>query len=69
MSVALQGAVIIEDDGTFMTYQCKCESCGTLQSGTTHTSSPKFATMCSSFMCYSCQKTQEVKIRGSNKAS
>jgi len=60
---ALCGAIIVDDDGTLVTYKKKCESCGQLDPGTTRMQIRSGVTS-GSFRCTKCGQMQETKIQG-----
>ena len=65
MAVALQGAVVVSQDGTMVTYRHKCDKCGHLETGSTHVQTPGSGVyMRSSFGCTKCKQRQEVEIQG-----
>ncbi len=62
---AIQGCVIVEQDGSFMLqYSEKCESCGYV-SARKHMIYHEWGTYTSSFMCPDCHNTQSVEIETS----
>jgi DNA-directed RNA polymerase subunit M/transcription elongation factor TFIIS len=66
MAAALQGAVIVKQDGTRVSYKQKCEKCGNVSNSTTTTSvsSSSSSKMTSSFRCSKCGNQQKVEIQG-----
>ncbi len=66
MPVALQGAVIVKQEGLRISYKQKCEKCGNLSSSTTSTSAPstKSSKMTTSFRCSKCGNQQKIEIQG-----
>jgi DNA-directed RNA polymerase subunit M/transcription elongation factor TFIIS len=66
MPAALQGAIIVKQDGTRVTYKQKCEKCGNISGNTTTTSvsSSSSSKMTSSFRCSKCGNQQKVEIQG-----
>ena len=60
--VALQGAVVIEQDGRpYFKYKKKCELCGYISSGSTGTSASS-GKLNSSFHCPDCGNQQKIQI-------
>ena len=60
--VALQGAVIIEQDGRpYFKYKKKCELCGYVSGGSTGTSASS-GKLNSSFRCPECGNNQKIQI-------
>ncbi|MEE1136981.1 MAG: hypothetical protein U0M02_00680 [Acutalibacteraceae bacterium] len=60
--VALQGAVIIEQDGRpYFKYKKKCELCGYISGGSTGTSASS-GKLNSSFRCPDCGNQQKIQI-------
>ncbi len=66
MPVALQGAVIVKQNGLQISYKKKCEKCGNLDNSTTSTSAPstKSSKLTTSFRCSKCGNQQKVEIQG-----
>lgn len=66
MATALQGAVIVKQSGTSVSYKQKCEKCGNISSSTTTTnvSSSSSSKMTSGFRCSKCGNQQKVEIQG-----
>ncbi len=62
-AVALQGAVILEQDGSLLTYKEKCEACGHVNPGQRKASIGGWGTYTSSFRCPRCGNNQKVEIR------
>lgn len=59
---ALCGAVVTEQDGSpRFTYVKKCESCGTVQSGSSTTNATG-GVLLGSFLCFECKETQQFEI-------
>lgn len=59
---ALCGAVVTEQDGSpRFTYVKKCESCGTVQSGS-NTTNATGGVLHGSFLCFECKETQQFEI-------
>ena len=59
---ALCGAVVTEQDGSpRFTYVKKCESCGTVQSGS-NTTNATGGVLHGSFLCFGCKETQQFEI-------
>lgn len=65
MIVAIQGAVVVSQEGRHITYVQKCEKCGNVQPGT-HGFSKQSETSIenSSFHCIKCGNTQKVSFQG-----
>ena len=61
MATAVSGCIITKEEGTQMTYQKKCDSCGYVLPGTTTTAST-LGTYNSSFRCPKCGKNQKIVI-------
>ena len=60
--VALQGAVVIEQDGgSYFKYKKKCELCGYISGGSTGTSASS-GKLNSSFHCPDCGNQQKIQI-------
>ncbi len=59
---ALQGAVIVATDGNKVSYQRKCDACGSLKPGKT-TVYRNNGTYSSSFVCDKCKYQQPIKIQ------
>jgi DNA-directed RNA polymerase subunit M/transcription elongation factor TFIIS len=66
MATALQGAVIVSQDGTRISYKQKCDKCGNVSSSTTTTSvsSSSSSKTTSSFRCSKCGNQQKIEIQG-----
>lgn len=65
MAIVLQGAVIIEQQGTNMKYKRKCEKCGWIDGSTVSSSSPsKNSKTNSTFSCPKCKNNQRIEIQG-----
>jgi hypothetical protein len=65
MTVALSGAVIIEEKGSQITYKNKCEKCGWVSNSTVSGSAPmRNSTTTSYFMCTKCKNNQKVTLQG-----
>lgn len=66
MATALQGAVIVKQDGTRISYKQKCEKCGNVSSSTTTTSVSlnSSSKITSSFRCSKCGNQQKIEIQG-----
>jgi hypothetical protein len=66
MSIALQGAVIIEERSGIIRYHPKCEKCGTVNSNQQAVSgSPgPNSTTRTAFTCLKCQNRQDVVFKG-----
>jgi hypothetical protein len=66
MPVALQGAVIVKQNGLQISYKRKCEKCGYLENSTVSTSAPstKSSKSTSSFRCPKCGNQQKIEIQG-----
>lgn len=65
MAAALQGCVIVEDQGSRIRYKKKCEKCGWVDGSTVNDYAPmKGSTRESSFYCPECKVTQKVRIQG-----
>lgn len=66
MATALQGAIIVKQDGTRLTYKQKCEKCGNVSNNTTTTnvSSSSSSKTTSSFKCSKCGTQQKIEIQG-----
>ena len=66
MATALQGAIILKQDGMRITYKQKCEKCGNVGNGTISTSAPSSSNskMTSSFRCIKCGNQQKIEIQG-----
>ena len=59
---AICGAVVTEQDGTpRFTYVKKCESCGTVQSGS-NTTNATGGVLHGGFLCFGCKETQQFEI-------
>ena len=59
---AICGAVVTEQDGSpRFTYVKKCESCGTVQSGS-NTTNATGGVLHGSFLCFGCKETQQFEI-------
>lgn len=59
---ALCGAVVTEQDGSpRFTYVKKCESCGTVQNGSSTTNATG-GVLHGSFLCFECKETQQFEI-------
>lgn len=59
---ALRGAVVTEQDGSpRFTYVKKCESCGTVQSGS-NTTNATGGVLHGGFLCFGCKETQQFEI-------
>jgi hypothetical protein len=66
MAAVSSGAVILEDDGSRVTLQYVCVSCGRAQPGTTNTSQPGPNATCDmSYRCYSCGNQNRFILYGS----
>ena len=66
MVAVSSGAVILEDDGSRVTLQYICVSCGRAQPGTTNTSQPGPNATCGmSFRCFSCGNETRFILFGS----
>jgi hypothetical protein len=66
MAAVSSGAVILEDDGSRVTLQYVCVSCGRAQPGTTNTSQPGPNATCEmSYRCYSCGNQNRFILFGS----
>jgi hypothetical protein len=66
MAAVSSGAVILEDDGSRVTLQYVCVSCGRAQPGTTNTSQPGPNATCDmSYRCYSCGNQNRFTLFGS----
>jgi predicted RNA-binding Zn-ribbon protein involved in translation (DUF1610 family) len=66
MAAVSSGAVILEDDGSRVTLQYICVSCGRAQPGTTNTSQPGPNATCEmSYRCYSCGNQNRFILFGS----
>ena len=66
MASVSSGAVILEDDGSRVTLQYVCVSCGRAQPGTTNTSQPGPNATCDmSYRCYSCGNQNRFILFGS----
>ena len=66
MAAVSSGAVILEDDGSRVTLQYICVSCGSAQPGTTNTSQPGPNATCDmSYRCYSCGNQNRFILYGS----
>lgn len=66
MAAVSSGAVILEDDGSRVTLQYVCVSCGRAQPGTTNTSQPGPNATCEmSYRCYSCGNQNRFILYGS----
>lgn len=64
-AVALQGAVIIEQQKTSLKYKKKCEKCGWVENGTSSMFVPsKGSKTTTQFMCPKCKNSQKVTIQG-----
>ncbi len=62
--VALQGAVIVEQDGTSrFTYCRKCEACGYVESNMKRYTGGSFGKSTSSFYCPKCKNNQSIEIQ------
>ena len=60
MATAIQGAVIVKDNGSLITYKQKCEKCGNVSNNTTSTSIGSKLT--TNFRCSKCGNNQKVEI-------
>lgn len=61
--VALQGAVIVKQDGTSrFTYCRKCEACGYVESNMTRNTNGSGGKLKSSFYCPKCKNNQSIEI-------
>lgn len=63
MATAIQGAVILDQDGQRVRYKNKCEQCGTVQPGANSTSVGT-GTLNTAFKCVKCGNMQKVAIKG-----
>lgn len=64
-AVALQGAVIIEQQKTSLKYKRKCEKCGWVENGYVSALIPgRGAKTSSQFYCPKCKNNQKVTIQG-----
>ena len=61
MAVALQGAVIVKQDGSRISYKQKCDKCGNVSSTTTTTTIGSNLT--SNFRCSKCGNNQKIIIQ------
>jgi len=66
MPVAIQGAVIVKQNGLQISYKQKCEKCGNVGNNTTSTSvsSSKSSKLTTSFRCTKCGNQQKIEIQG-----
>lgn len=66
MATALQGAVIVKQDGTKISNKQKCDKCGNATNNTTTTtvSLSSSSKMTSSFRCNKCGNQQKIEIQG-----
>ena len=61
MATAIQGAVIVKENGPLISYKQKCDKCGNISSNTTSTSiGNKLST---NFRCTKCGNNQKVEIQ------
>lgn len=64
--VALQGAVIVEQDGTSsFTYCRKCEACGYVESNMKRNTGGSYGKLVTSFYCPKCKNNQTIEIEHS----
>jgi transcription elongation factor Elf1 len=61
MATALQGAVIVKQDGSRISYKQKCDKCGNVSSDTTTTTIGSNLT--SNFRCSKCGNIQKIQIQ------
>ena len=68
MATALQGAVIVKQDGTRISYKQKCDKCGNVSSSTTTTivSSSSSSKTTSSFDAVSAATNKKLKFKAVN---
>ena len=65
MAAVSSGAVILEEDGSRVTLQYVCVSCGRAQPGTSNTSQPGPGAYCDmNYRCYSCSKENRFRLFG-----
>jgi hypothetical protein len=63
-AIALCGSILIENDGTTITYKKKCDNCSHIEPGTTTTSISRGSIFNSSEFCSKCKNTYNLKIQG-----
>ena len=66
MAAVSSGAVIIEDDGSWVTLQYVCMHCGKAQPGTSGMNQPGANAYCDmSYRCYACGQENRFRLFGS----
>ena len=64
MAVGLAGCIVVEDRGSIIKYQKKCDSCGYLLPGVTMTSAgAKGSKLSSSFCCPKCGRNVRILLQ------
>lgn len=65
MAYAISGCVIVGENGRFVSYKRRCNSCGYVEPGMTRAVAPnKYGQLKSSFVCPKCRKRSDVTVGG-----
>jgi Zn finger protein HypA/HybF involved in hydrogenase expression len=66
MTVAIRGAIILDERNGMIKWNAKCDSCGNVESNLTRSQAApsKSSTLNTSFVCPKCHKSQQVQLKG-----